>query len=129
MHGLTLDRDAARLNGYAGRKIPRIVIQHRGWRLDKEARFLEPGAAYTIENARDFASPGLFILDILSAPEPTEMLDEMNSIGQAIGPDMVGDTRGEDLLGPASSYAEQGLNGKAVDIGAGKRLDLGDNVF
>jgi hypothetical protein len=122
------DGDAAGLQMDAFGEALKFLRHDLGRGFDEELGPFEAFLPQLAQSFGDFPTAPAFIIAVVALGEAREAGDQDLAVHQAVGADVVGDARGQDLLGAAAADAEEKLNGSAIDERARGGPQLFQNV-
>lgn len=123
-----LDGNAARFQTHALGEVFELLGEDGDGGLDQEWGPFQPFLVKLGQDPGDFALALDLIEAVVAVGEPAQAGDQEGAVGEAAGADAVGDGGGHDLLSAAAADAQEELDGGAIDEGAGKDLQLPDDL-
>ena len=123
------DGDAAWLEPDPGGEGVELLREDLKRRLDQKLRHF---LAVPLPLGQDFGelAPALaLVMASVTIGQVAQVGDEDLPIGEPVGADAISNARSEDLLSAAAADAEQEFEGGAIDEGAGKSLELLNDVI
>lgn len=108
-------------------QIGELLSENCGRGFHEQLRLGQGGLAEPVEDLGEPVAAAALIVGLIAGGQAGQVGDQFATVGYAAGAELAGDAGLHDLLGPARTYLEDGLEGLAIDPGPGESVQFLDD--